>query len=284
MKTWFLLLSCIFFWACSNTTSPSEGSYSSPGSIYISSIVIKSSSSSSVIISEGVMDKSYWDSKWVAIPEQELLVESKWIPVNSFSILETEITQLMYAEIMDTLPPQKELKENLPVASVSWYDAVLFCNALSKKLELDTAYDYTGIGPKNTLLNLSFNENNQSVRLPTNLEWEIALRGTTSTEYFWGTGTASDYAHYGSTSGAIEVGLKRANPYGLFDMAGNVHEWVYDWDGPYGITTGSKRIFRGGSWSSPLSQLASDYTNSALPDESADTRGFRVVLSNGEME
>ena len=190
----------------------------------------------------------------------------------------------MYAEIMDTLPPQKELKENLPVASVSWYDAVLFCNALSKKLELDTAYDYTGIGPKNTLLNLSFNENNQSVRLPTNLEWEIALRGTTSTEYFWGTGTASDYAHYGSTSGAIEVGLKRANPYGLFDMAGNVHEWVYDWDGPYGITTGSKRIFRGGSWSSPLSQLASDYTNSALPDESADTRGFRVVLSNGEME
>lgn len=59
---------------------------------------------------------------------------------------------------------------------------------------------------------------------------------------------------------------------------------VYDWDGPYGITSGSKRIYRGGSWNSPLSQLASDYTNSALPDESADTRGFRVVLSKGEME
>lgn len=67
-------------------------------------------------------------------------------------------------------------------------------------------------------------------------------------------------------------------------MAGNVHEWVYDWDGPYGTTVGSKRIYRGGSWSSPLSQLASDYQSSALPDESTDTRGFRVVLSNGVME
>ncbi len=190
----------------------------------------------------------------------------------------------MYAEVLDTLPPQKELKENYPVASVSWYDAILFCNALSKNLGYDTAYRYSSIGPKNTLLNLTFVDSIQSVRLPTNIEWEAAIRGTTTTEYFWGTGNASEFAHYGSTGGAIEVGQKRVNSYGLYDMAGNVHEWVYDWDGPYGTTVGSKRIYRGGSWSSPLSQLASDYQSSALPDESTDTRGFRVVLSNGVME
>jgi formylglycine-generating enzyme required for sulfatase activity len=284
MKNTLWLLLCILLWACSNTTSPPEGvHYSQPFVIGISSPSVKSSSSTT-LPSESVTDIAFWESKWVQIPEQEMFVESKWIPIASFKILETEITQLMYAEVLDTLPPQKELKENYPVASVSWYDAILFCNALSKNLGYDTAYRYSSIGPKNTLLNLTFVDSIQSVRLPTNIEWEAAIRGTTTTEYFWGTGNASEFAHYGSTGGAIEVGQKRVNSYGLYDMAGTVHEWVYDWDGPYGTTVGSKRIYRGGSWSSPLSQLASDYQSSALPDESTDTRGFRVVLSNGVME
>lgn len=283
MKFFIYLFCCFLLGACTtNTTEPSGNSYNEPN---IVPVVNATKSSSSIISSsDDSNDSALWISKFISIPEQEFLVETNWIVVKTFSILETEVTQLMFADIMDTLPPQKELKEDYPVASISWYDAVLFCNALSKKLNLDTAYEYTSIGPKNTLLNLVFNENKKSIRLPRNIEWDVAIRAGTQTDYFWGSGNAADYAHYGSTAGVIEVGLKKTNAYGLYDMAGNVHEWVYDWEGPYGTTVGSKRLFRGGSWNSSLVQLKSNYEGSALPDESADTRGFRVVLSNGDVE
>lgn len=274
------------FWliACTNTTD--SGGSSGPGysmivQIRSSSVSAKSSSSVNV---EDANEISFWTSKWVDVPAQEILVGNKWIPLNAFRILETEVTQLMFGDVTDSLPPQKVLNEKTPVASVSWYDAVLFCNALSKILELDTAYQYSSVGPKNTLLNLNLNYDKKTVRLPTDPEWEAAIRAGTTTDYFWGTAAAIDFAHFESTAGPIEVGVKRPNAYGLYDMAGNVSEWVSDWDGPYGTTNGSKRVFRGGGWNSPLIQLKSNYKSSALPDESMDTRGFRVVLSNGAPE
>ncbi|HHX14700.1 MAG TPA: formylglycine-generating enzyme family protein [Fibrobacter sp.] len=280
--TWIFF--SFFLVACTNTTEP--GTSSGPGYSFIVQVPSSSNApkSSSSVIEEDANEVSFWDPMWVNVPEQEILVGNKYIPLNSFLILKTEVTQLMFADVMDSLPPQKELNQKKPVASISWYDAALFCNALSKILELDTAYQYSSIGPKNTLLNLVLTYHKKTVRLPTDPEWEAAIRAGTTTDYFWGTGTAADFAHFGSTAGPIEVGVKRPNGYGLYDMAGNVSEWVSDWDGPYGTTNGSKRAFRGGSWDSPLIQLKSNYKGSALPDESLDTRGFRVVLSNGAPE
>jgi formylglycine-generating enzyme required for sulfatase activity len=142
--------------------------------------------------------------------------------------------------VMGTNPSNFKGSQN-PVEKVSWDDAVEFCRNLSAMpAEKKAGYIY---------------------RLPTEAEWEYACRAGTTTEYSFGDSDSAlgDYAWYDENSGRTThpVGGKKPNPWGLYDMHGNVFEWCQDWHGDYpsgsvtdptGAAVGSYRVYRGGSW------------------------------------
>jgi formylglycine-generating enzyme required for sulfatase activity len=171
-----------------------------------------------------------------------------------------------------------------PVEKVSWPEAKLFCDLLSKKLL-----------PKNFRL----------AKLPTELEWEYASRGGTRTPFSFGDLLNGIEANcdgsnpYGTESKGPylkrprDVGSYRPNPFGLFDMHGNVWEWCEDgWDEKaYEKKRGSdvqiepandRRILRGGSWSSAAKLCRSAHREWFVGSYRDNTYGFRVLLRYGE--
>lgn len=210
--------------------------------------------------------------------------------VSAYSISKTEVTQGLYSTIMGDIAKEDYLGENYPVFNVSWYDAVLFCNALSKKVGLDTAYVYEPNSRNGILNNLSVKYDVGAVRLPTELEWEIAARAGTSTTYYWDTDAASKYAYYIQGNGPTTVASLAPNALGLYDMAGNVAEWVNDWFATYptssqenytGPADGAYKGVRGGGWSDKASALASAERAKKVPEYHSQMLGFRIVYSVG---
>ena len=119
--------------------------------------------------------------------------------------------------------PSSNKGRTLPVENVSWDDAQLFVQKLSKK---------TG----------------KKYRLPNEAEWEYAARGGSTTTYPWGNSDAEshDYAWFNAIAQTTKpVGLKKPNQFGLYDMIGNVWEWTQDCWNPRDC---SLRVLRGGSW------------------------------------
>jgi formylglycine-generating enzyme required for sulfatase activity len=154
----------------------------------------------------------------------------------------------------------------------------------------DTAYIYSSMGSEHFLNDVEINYGVDAFRMPTEGEWEFAAHGGTTTTYYWGVEVASKYAYYGQTSGPEKVGQFTPNDYGLYDMAGNVAEWVNDWYGAYptratnnytGPSQGSARVVRGGGWSDPIKDCAPDVRAKKDPLYTAATLGFRVVFSHG---
>lgn len=157
-----------------------------------------------------------------------------------------EVTQGEYSRIMGVNPASANatmgtagIGDSFPVYYVRWYDAVLFCNAKSKLYGFDTVYSYTAVCNTGqicpyVLENLAAHYDRLGYRLPTEAEWEYACRAGSTTEYFWGADTtqAASYAWYGAAQ-SQPVGQKKPNAFGLYDMAGNVAEWVNDWLGAY---------------------------------------------------
>ena len=190
----------------------------------------------------------------------------------------TEVTQKQWESVMGTTPWKGKtyVKEGPDFAAtyVSWYDAQEFCRKLSA-------------------------EEGVTYRLPTEAEWEFACRAGSTTRYSFGAEDSrlSDYAWWGGFFGdghakdekyAHEVGRKRPNAFGLYDMHGNVWEWCSDWyaedyyknspaSDPKGPGTGLYRFNRGGGWDSSARFCRSAGHYRDTPDFRGNNLGFRVA-------
>jgi formylglycine-generating enzyme required for sulfatase activity len=178
------------------------------------------------------------------------------VTVSAFAISRCPITRELYRKLCETLREawQRDGDDNrLPANVVSWFDAVSFCNALSQQAELQPCYRIDGA-------HVAWDTNADGYRLPTEAEWEYACRaGTTSRWFFGDDPTALDrYAWFASNAHnqVQPVGEKAPNPWGLYDMSGNVYEWCWDWYDTYraeavidpiGPENGGSRVLRGGS-------------------------------------
>ena len=200
---------------------------------------------------------------------------------------------------MMAVNPSKFTGDLLPVENVTWYDAVLFCNALSKHEGRDTVYSYTGTpivgsnGETAELTGISADMAKNGYRLPTEAEWEFAAQGKRNTKYATDDGTIStSKGNYNATEAnpptgsTVSVGQYPANLYGLFDMAGNLWEWCHDYYGGYSVdaqidplggTIGTHRVLRGGSWYNHASYTRTAGRNKGKPYIRDYDVGFRIV-------
>ncbi len=209
------------------------------------------------------------------------------VKVDSFYMDATEVTQKSF-QALTGLNPSRFRDKKGPVERVRWTDAAIYCNARSRKEGLKPCYD-----PKTWKCDFSAN----GYRLPTEAEWEFAARGNTTTDRFFDKqgGNINQYAWHrkNSRDKVHPVGRKKPNPFGLYDIYGNVMEWCNDFydpeyygrspkENPRGPETGKKRVLRGGAWATRPKYCRSgrryaDDPNTADICQGYDTYGFRCV-------
>lgn len=228
--------------------------------------------------------KPEWDLRPISgVVEKEFLRNLKMIaiPGKSIEMLSTEVTQIMYQIIMGENPSRFK-GENNPVERVSWNDAVYFCNKLSEKMGLTPVYSVEGltdvkqwnyIPNKGNSLEGEITRNLQAngCRLPTLDEWEYAAKGGQNYRYA-GSNNLDEVGWYDENSGkkTHPVAQKKANGYGLYDMNGNVWEWVW---ASYGI----KRYDCGGAWYNDANYCEVDSGGYASANYQLSYIGFRIV-------
>jgi formylglycine-generating enzyme required for sulfatase activity len=200
-----------------------------------------------------------------------------------------EVTQAQYEAVMTgntnslSADPSQFKGDNRPVENVSWDDAQVFLNRLNEQqaANLPAGWSYV---------------------LPTESQWEYACRAGTTTVYSWGNDINSSRANYnwdgGGTTGndfkqTRDVGQYAANPWGFFDMHGNVWEWTADWYDatyptgnpvidPVGPTSGSFRVTRGGSWYDETYLRSAMRNGLGIPSLRNSGRGFRVGFQKSQ--
>jgi formylglycine-generating enzyme required for sulfatase activity len=181
----------------------------------------------------------------------------------SFQLGIYEITQGQWKAVMGSNPSNFSGNDNLPVESVSWEDIQPF---LAKLNALKDGYKY---------------------RLPTEAEWEYSCRAGTTGDH---AGNLGEMAWYSANSGGKthEIGTKKPNAWGLYDMHGNVEEWTQDWydsiyywsspqTDPQGPASGLHRVSRGGGWNSVAFGARSAYRGEYYPGIAIYSLGFRLV-------
>ena len=206
-------------------------------------------------------------------------IEFAIIPGREFIMSKTEITQAVYKEVMGKNPSKFKNDDDLPVENVSWYDAVEFCNRLSKKAGLEPFYSVNG-----THVESNF-DNEDGFRLPSTLEWWYASKGGQEYKYS-GSNNLDEVGWYKENSGGRihPVAQKKPNGYGLYDMSGNVAEWTNDGTVNYYYSRSEVHEFYGGDMNSNSEGCRSG-TSSLLTlnaDSSSDRLGFRIVRSTGK--
>ena len=200
-----------------------------------------------------------------------------------FWALETPVTQGMWKAITGTNPSRFQLGDDYPADTVSWFAAQDFLEALNAANVAPPGFEF---------------------RLPWEAEWERACRAGTTTAFYWGDAFDVDRANCNGTryfdAGAEGVFLERTtpvrnyppNPWGLFDLHGNVSEWCGDWNktwsdksgvapktDPTGPKSGKYRSWRGGSWNCVPSFGRSAARRCSQPTVRMSGKGVRVVLA-----
>ena len=190
------------------------------------------------------------------------------VTLNSFSIGETEVTQALWKAVMGSNPSYQKTGDDHPVETVSWND----CQEFICKLNSLTGKNY---------------------RLPTEAEWEFAARGGTKSKgyKYAGSNTINDVGwYYGNKKlKHVEVAKKKANELGLYDMTGNVSEWVNDYwsmdyysvspqNNPTGPTTGYRYVMRGGDVFDDAKNCRNASRASTTPSDCNTSIGLRLGL------
>jgi formylglycine-generating enzyme required for sulfatase activity len=166
---------------------------------------------------------------------------------SAYYLQTTEVTQGQWKKVMGSNPSKfKNCGDDCPVEQVSWSDVQVFIRKLNSQ------------------------EGTDKYRLPTEAEWEYACRAGTTTAYSFGDNESDlgDYGWYHGNSGnrTHPVGQKRPNPWGLYDVHGNVWEWTQ-------TEEGSRRVFRGGSWPYNAGHCHSAFRYVSVPGVRFNTLG-----------
>lgn len=186
---------------------------------------------------------------------------------NTFYVMVTPVTQWLWVSVMKYNPSAFQGDDDLPLENVTWDEANEFCLRLSKLIE-------------------------KKIRLLSEAEWEYVCRAGTKSEYFFGNewNLLNEYAWFdlNSMDKTHLVAKKRPNPWGLYDIVGNVWEWCSDvWHSDYQYLTScpmtsaqSRRVLRGGAWNMDYFRCRSAYRSYESKDFSTSKIGFRVAYDD----
>ena len=231
---------------------------------------------------------------WMGALRRDRNADEREIPdhkveiTKDFYVGKYPVTQELWKSVMGNNPAHfKRNGNNRPVEQVDWFDCVRFCNKLSEIEKRQPVYTISS--------EVSCNWDANGYRLLSEAEWEYAARGG---EYhlYAGSNAIDEVAWYSENSekGTRSVGRKKANGFGLYDMSGNVHEWVWDkydkWiyrsrkdqeitQDPYGPTRGLNRVLRGGRWGSNAVATRVSNRSNAEPSYRTNIIGFRIARS-----
>ena len=181
------------------------------------------------------------------------------VSVKQFYIATTELSYKQYYTVLNQTDKITESNKNKPVNSISWREAQAFIQALNTFESV----------PQGTY------------RLPTEVEWEYVCKSGEKKSHFFSPSKVKEYAHLNAIE-SEDVAKRKANPYGIFNLYGNVMEWCqndfYNYKTGENFSTGTKSI-RGGHYQQSLEEVAAAARTHKAPDLKSSTIGFRVVMT-----
>ena len=223
----------------------------------------------------------------------------RWVTVSrAFALRQTEVTQGHWVALMRARPAGlAACGDRCPITSITWASAAAYTNELSIASGLPACYtleECTGEAPNGTLrcgvvIAQEPPQSCDGYRLPTEAEWEYAARAGTQTPRYAEPVEAIAWYRVNAPAGPQPVGTLAPNDFGLWDMLGNVAEWVGDWYGPpmhgldpWGPAVGVRRVLRGGAWLDHADAIRAAARNKDLPDSAYPFVGFRPARSLSE--